>query len=42
MHDAGAGRRGDNGLRVIGDAETGALDHVEIVGAVADRQRIVR
>ena len=31
---------GDRGLGVVGDAETCVLDHVEIVGAVADRQRI--
>ena len=30
----------DRGLGVIGDAKSGALDHREIVGAVADRQRL--
>ena len=32
------GGGGDHRLGVVGDAEAGARDHVEIVGAVADRQ----
>jgi len=40
--DADACRRRDDGLCVISDAEPGASDHVEIVGAVPDRQRVVR
>ena len=34
----GGGR--DGGLGVVGDAEPGVLDHAEIVGAVADGQRV--
>src|SRR4051812_31193473 len=32
--------RGNRRLGVIGDAEAGALDHAEIVGAIADYQRV--
>ena len=38
--DPRGGRGGDRGLGVIGDAEAGCLDHAEIVGAVADHQRV--
>src|SRR5215469_15076450 len=38
MSDPGASRRSDNRLRVKGDAEAGALDHSEIIGAVPDRK----
>jgi hypothetical protein len=31
---------GDGGFGVVGDAEAGLLQHGEIVGAVADRQRL--
>ena len=41
VHDAGAGGRRDDGRCVIGDAETRALDHVEVVRAVADRECVV-
>ena len=35
------GRGGcDRGLGMVGDAETGCLDHAEVVGAVANHQRI--
>ena len=33
---------GDRGLGVIGDAEAGGLQHGEIIGAVADGQRVLR
>lgn len=33
---------GDSGLGVIGDPETGALDHGKIVGPVADRERFLQ
>jgi len=33
-------RGGDRRLGVVGDAETGVPDHVEVVGAVADRERV--
>ena len=32
--------RGDRRLGVVGDAQAGMLDHAEVVGAVADRQRV--
>ena len=38
--DPRRGGGGDRGLGVIGDAEAGLLDHAEIVGAVADHQRV--
>ena len=38
--DPRRGGCGDRGLGVIGDAEAGGLDHAEIVGAVAGRQRV--
>ena len=42
MIDArGSGRR-DRGLGMKGDAEPGIAQHVEIVGAVADRKRLRR
>ena len=40
--DARMRGRGDLRLGVIGDAEAGRLDHREIVGAVAGRERLVR
>ena len=33
--------RRDNGLRAKGDAEAGGAKHVEIVGAVADRDDLL-
>ena len=42
MHDAGAGGRCDDRLGVIGDAEPARSDHVEIVGAIADGERVSR
>lgn len=38
--DPGLGGRCDSRLGVIGDAQSCLLDHAEIVGAVADHQRI--
>jgi tRNA dimethylallyltransferase len=38
--DPRRGGGGNGGLGVVGDAETCVLDHIEIVGAVADRQRV--
>ena len=38
--DPGMGGRRHGGLGVEGDAEAGAFEHREIVGAVADRQRV--
>src|SRR4051794_13333994 len=38
--DAGGGGGRDRGLGVVGDTEACRLDHAEIVGAVADRERI--
>src|ERR1700733_7624723 len=38
--DPRPGRGRDGGFGVVGDAETGAFDHAEIVGAVADHQRV--
>ena len=40
MIDPRRGRRGDRGLGVVGDAEARLLDHAEVVGAVADHQRV--
>ena len=40
MVDARRRPRRHRRLGVIGDAEAGGLDHGEIVGAVADRQRV--
>jgi len=40
MCDAGFGGGRHQGLCMIGDAEPGAFDHVEIVGSIAYRQRI--
>src|SRR6202043_479016 len=38
--DPRGGRGGDGGLGVVGDAEAGTFDHAEIVGTVADHQRV--
>src|SRR5579862_8389718 len=40
MVDARGGGSGDRGLGVEGDAQSGRLDHAEIVGAVAGNQRV--
>ena len=40
MVDPRGGGGGDRGLGVVGDAEAGRLDHAEVVGAVADHQRV--
>ena len=42
MFDPGAGDGGDGGLGVKGDAEPRFFQHREIVGAVADGQRLLR
>src|SRR5690606_24961294 len=38
--DGGVGGLPDDGLRVVGDPEPGGLEHVQVVGAVADRDRL--
>ena len=42
MVDARVGGRRDLGLGAVGDAEAGRLQHREIVGAVADGERVVK
>ena len=41
MIDAGGGGLLYRRLAVVGDAEAGGLDHRDVVGAVADRERVV-
>ena len=40
--DARVRSSGDLGLGAVGDAEAGGFKHRKIVGAVADRQRVVK
>ncbi len=42
MRDAGMRGRGDRGLGAKGDAESRCAEHRQVIGAVADRQRLRR